>query len=359
MISYQPEMLLTPQLAKADYQGRSQLKIDVPVKLFVGRFPKSMSDQELRAVFATFGSVLECVILRDSEKRSKGCAFVRFACITDAATCIEHLNNKHCLDTTIGTLQVQFANGEVERLGLKSDQIEVPPVKLFVGSLPKSTRPDDLQCHFSRFGTVVEVFILTDAQGEPKGSGFVKMKDRVEAQNAITGLNDRLFLEGSTKPAEVRLACSKVQKAKISVTQPLTTPRPSMKTTPQTQGPPGCNLFVVQIPDTWQDQHLVSFFSSYGPVLSAQVCRDTRTGSSKGYGFVSLQSGHKAAEAVERLNGILIEGRRIKVEMRRQVVDMQTPSPIKYGLLAGHLQMMMTPPTASSSAACDYFRRMQ
>lgn len=357
MMTFQPEMAFTPQPAKADYHSRGQLKIDVPVKLFVGRFPKSMSDQELRAVFATFGSVLECVILRDSEKRSKGCAFVRFACITDAATCIEHLNNKHCLDTAIGTLQVQFANGEVERLGLKSDQIEVPPVKLFVGSLPKSTCPEDLQGHFSRFGTVVEVFILTDASGEPKGSGFVKMKDRVEAMNAITGLNDRLFLEGSTKPAEVRLACSKVQKAKISMSV-VSTPRPAVKT-PQTQGPPGCNLFVVQIPDTWQDQHLVSFFSSYGPVLSAQVCRDARTGTSKGYGFVSLQNGHKAAEAVERLNGILIEGRRIKVEMRRQVDSMQTPSPIKYGLLAGHLQMMMTPPTASSSAACDYFSRMQ
>jgi len=363
MIACQPGMMPSyQQPANADCPARGLFKIDVPVKLFVGRFPKSMSDQELKGVFSTFGHVLECVILRDSERRSKGCAFVRFASVEEAAACIQDLNNKHTLDTSIGTLQVQFASGEVERLALRSEQIEVPPVKLFIGSLPKTARQEDLYAAFSTFGTVVEVFILLDAFGLPKGSGFVKMKDRVEAHNAILGLNDRLTLADSVKPVEVRLACSKVQKEKIAPTL-RASPQAPLRL-PQTQGPPGCNLFVVQLPDSWEDQHLMAMFHLYGPVLSAQVCRDARTGASKGYGFISLQSGYKAAEAVERLNGLMIDGRRIKVEMRRQHVPeppvVFTPSPSKYGLLATndyHL-MMMTPPTTTSSAAGDYFRRL-
>ena len=147
----------------------------------------------------------------------------------------------------------------------------------------------------------------------------------------------------------------------------LATPRgqapPPLKL-PNAQGPPGCNLFVVQLPDTWQDQHLATFFSAYGPVLSANICRDSRNGMSKGYGFVSLLHGHKASEAVERLNGILIDGRRIKVELRRQDTiaesspfAVHTPSPIKYGLFAaaaGHLQMM-SPQTSSESSGGDCY----
>ena len=92
----------------------------------------------------------------------------------------------------------------------------------------------------------------------------------------------------------------------------------------------------------------------------------SRTGNSKGYGFVSLQSGYKAAEAVEHLNGLLVEGRRIKVELRRQQQvtfpeppqTVYTPSPVKYGLMAHDYQLLMmnSPPSTSSG---DFLRRMQ
>jgi RNA recognition motif-containing protein len=97
---------------------------NVPVKLFVGRFPLTMLDHELKTYFDPFGMVLECIILRDmATKASKGypiaisytktcsfagCAFVRYEDVAAAVKCIRELNNKKILDPTIGTLQVVY-----------------------------------------------------------------------------------------------------------------------------------------------------------------------------------------------------------------------------------------------------------
>ena len=148
------------------------LVIEVPVKLFVGRFPKSLDDTELMRFFEPFGKIKECVILRDfHSKESKGCAFIKFGSVSDAVDCIKKLNNKLVLDQDIGPLQVQFANGEIERLGLSAEQIEVPPVKIFVGSLPVDFTEQTLFELFAPFGEVVETFILHDeSTGTSKGS---------------------------------------------------------------------------------------------------------------------------------------------------------------------------------------------
>ena len=146
--------------------------IEVPVKLFVGRFPRSFEEGDLIHYFESFGKIKECVILRDfNTKQSKGCAFIKFGMVNDAVECIKKLNNKLVLDDEIGPLQVQFANGEIERLGLSSDQIEVPPVKIFVGSIPPDLCETALFTLFSPFGEVVETYILRDdGTGISKGS---------------------------------------------------------------------------------------------------------------------------------------------------------------------------------------------
>ena len=146
--------------------------IEVPAKLFIGRFPKSMDESALIPYFEPFGKVKECVILRDfSTKQSKGCAFIKFGSVSDAVDCIRKLNNQLVLDDEIGALQVQFANGEVERLGLSCEQIEVPPVKIFVGSLPSTIDERSLYAMFAPYGEVVETFILhDDATGASRGS---------------------------------------------------------------------------------------------------------------------------------------------------------------------------------------------
>ena len=62
--------------------------------------------------------------------------------------------------------------------------------KLYVGNLSYSVRDDDLQQHFSRFGTVVSAKVMMDRDsGRSKGFGFVEMSSDAEAQAAIQGMN--------------------------------------------------------------------------------------------------------------------------------------------------------------------------
>ncbi len=63
-------------------------------------------------------------------------------------------------------------------------------MKIFVGNLPFSTGPEELEALFSESGTVASVNIITDRfSGKSRGFGFVEMENQEEAQAAIERLN--------------------------------------------------------------------------------------------------------------------------------------------------------------------------
>ena len=68
--------------------------------------------------------------------------------------------------------------------------------KLYVGNLSYSVRDDDLQQHFSAFGSVQSAKVMMDRDsGRSKGFGFVEMGSPSEAEAAIHGLHGQ-SLEG-------------------------------------------------------------------------------------------------------------------------------------------------------------------
>ncbi|MCK9438630.1 MAG: RNA-binding protein [Patescibacteria group bacterium] len=62
--------------------------------------------------------------------------------------------------------------------------------KLFVGSLPFTTKEEELKDFFSQVGTVESAAIIIDKMtGRSKGFGFVEMSSDEEAQKAVDTLN--------------------------------------------------------------------------------------------------------------------------------------------------------------------------
>ena len=62
--------------------------------------------------------------------------------------------------------------------------------KLYIGNLSYQTTEDTLRNHFSGFGTVSSVKIVTDRDsGTSKGFGFIEMSTDEEANAAIAGSN--------------------------------------------------------------------------------------------------------------------------------------------------------------------------
>ena len=71
-------------------------------------------------------------------------------------------------------------------------------MKLYVGSLSWGTSEDGLRDAFERFGELDDVRLITDREtGRSRGFGFVTFRNREDAMNAISEL-DNTELDGRT-----------------------------------------------------------------------------------------------------------------------------------------------------------------
>lgn len=76
--------------------------------------------------------------------------------------------------------------------------------KLYVGNLPYKATQSDLQDHFSQYGEVEEVVIITDrATNRSKGFGFVTFATDEAAQKAIEATDGEEFMG---RPLKVNVA---------------------------------------------------------------------------------------------------------------------------------------------------------
>jgi len=73
-------------------------------------------------------------------------------------------------------------------------------------------------------------------------------------------------------------------------------------------------LYVGGIPFSYCDQDLREVFEACGPVNSASVVSDRRSGRSRGFGFVEMATDEAGNAAIDQLNGRELGGRTIKVE---------------------------------------------
>ena len=76
-------------------------------------------------------------------------------------------------------------------------------------------------------------------------------------------------------------------------------------------------LFIGSLSFSTSTEHLREAFARVGTVESASVVTDRDTGRSRGFGFVEMATTEDANEAVARLNGTELDGRRIKVELAK------------------------------------------
>lgn len=110
------------------------------------------------------------------------------------------------------------------------------------------------------------------------------------------------------------------------------------------EAPPGCCLFVYHIPTSWADEDLATSFAPLAPpgnLLSATVFKDKATGLSKGFGFVNYDNQASAQNAIAAMNGMQVDGKRLKVEVKKPK-GATAPAPLPHG------GVLLTAPAALS-----------
>jgi len=77
------------------------------------------------------------------------------------------------------------------------------------------------------------------------------------------------------------------------------------------------NIFVSNLGFHVESNDLKDFFTPYGEVTSSKVIMDRDTGRSRGFGFVEMSNDAAGNEAISKLNGSMVEGRALSVNVAR------------------------------------------
>ncbi|XP_040964052.1 RNA-binding protein BRN1 isoform X4 [Gossypium hirsutum] len=180
-------------------EGKKEKKAtnEESVKLFVGQVPKHMTEAQVLAMFEEFALVDEVNIIKDKATRaSRGCCFVICPSREEADKAVNACHNKKTLPGASSSLQVKYADGELERL----------EHKLFVGMLPKNVSEDEVSALFSKYGTLKDLQILRGSQQTSKGCAFLKYETKEQALAALEAINGKHKMEGSSVPLVVKWA---------------------------------------------------------------------------------------------------------------------------------------------------------
>ena len=197
-------------------------------KLFVGGFPTTATDPEIRRTLEMFGEI------SSFERLSRmgiptGPVFVTFVDSSSALALLNANTMTIFMEADNGvqvpiTLRVSAAFSPVRQANYapsvsSSSESPVhrgrPPTviypsssassvgstvqgaKLFVGCLPYSRSSQDLSDVFSAYGPLVEVALLTTPEGKSKGAAFVTFVNRADAERALGELQGFCFPNSS------------------------------------------------------------------------------------------------------------------------------------------------------------------
>jgi len=92
-------------------------------KLFVGMLSHSLVEEDLAHIFDRFGHIEDCTVLRDSDGKSRGCAFITFATKESANEAIDTVHRSMRMEGCSSPINVKLAEGGgEERKGSLSER---------------------------------------------------------------------------------------------------------------------------------------------------------------------------------------------------------------------------------------------
>ncbi|XWS21223.1 hypothetical protein CRYUN_Cryun30bG0036900 [Craigia yunnanensis] len=162
------------------------------------------------------------------------------------------------------------------------------PTSLYVGDLDFTVTDEQLFELFSQVAQVVSVRVCRDlATGRSLGYGYVNYNNPRDAARALDLLN---FAPLNNKPIRIMYS----------------------QRDPSRRRSGAANIFIKNLDKSIDQKALHDTFSSFGNILSCKISTDG-FGQSKGYGFVQFDNEESAQNAIDKLNGMLINDKQVYV----------------------------------------------
>ncbi|KAL4307916.1 hypothetical protein HN51_042344 [Arachis hypogaea] len=159
---------------------------------------------------------------------------------------------------------------------------------LYVGDLDPEVDERHLYDLFNQVGQVVSVRVCSDLTTRRSlGYGYVNYSNPQDAARAIDVLN---FTPLNNKPIRIMYS----------------------HRDPSIRKSGTGNIFIKNLDKAIDHKALHDTFSSFGHILSCKIATDA-SGQSKGYGFVQFDTEESAQNAIDKLNGMLINDKQVYV----------------------------------------------
>lgn len=160
---------------------------------------------------------------------------------------------------------------------------------LYVGDLAPDTSESQLFEIFSAVGPVASIRVCRDAVTRRSlGYAYVNFHQLADAERALDTMNFSMI---RGRPCRIMWS----------------------QRDPSIRRSGVGNIFVKNLHESIDNKQLYDTFSLFGNILSCKVVCDRETGRSKGYGYVHYESQESANAAIEKLDGMLIDGQEVQV----------------------------------------------
>ncbi|XP_069758746.1 CUGBP Elav-like family member 4 isoform X19 [Narcine bancroftii] len=343
-----PGMNRPIQVKPADSEGRGDRK------LFVGMLGKQQTEDDVRRLFESFGSIEECTILRGPDGTSKGCAFVKYSSHTEAQAAINSLHGSQTMPGASSSLVVKFADTDKERTLRRMHQMAgqlgiFNPMAIQFGAYGAYTQLMQQQAAlmaaaqgtylnpmaaiaaaqmqqmaaFNVNGLVATPMTPSSGTSTPPGinatavpsiatpigvNGFSAIPPQTNGQPT----SDTIYANGiHPYPAQSPTVADPLQQAYAGMQHYTAAAypaayapigqafpqQPPIIPQQQREGPEGCNLFIYHLPQEFGDAELMQMFMPFG--------------------FVSFDNPTSAQAAIQAMNGFQIGMKRLKVQLKR------------------------------------------
>ncbi|XP_012938129.1 CUGBP Elav-like family member 2 isoform X16 [Aplysia californica] len=339
-------------------------------KLFIGMLSKKYNENDVRMMFAPFGTIEECTVLRDhTGTTSKGCAFVTFGTRACAQNAIKSMHHSQTMEGCSSPLVVKFADTQREKEQRKAQQMNQtmwnsgfgalgPQYLASLGQgLANGKQQDPQSCgaanpyqqllqqvaagnmgNFNNqggMGNFGQMGANNGNSGESlRGNQFGNMGNNSGGMGGMGGNNmggnnmNGFGTNNSNNMDALSQAYSGIQQYAASFPNAFNTQAAAQMQAnnanvggKQTEGPDGANLFIYHLPQEFGDGDLMQMFMPFGTIVSAKVFIDKQTNLSKCFGFVSYDNPVAAQGAIQSMNGFQIGMKRLKVQLKRPKND--------------------------------------